>query len=127
MALDLLNQRKEEYKNAGVDYFQPWLVVLTDGQPTDETHKDVAPEIAELVNARKLSVFPIGGGGLDDLSQLAVISPRRKPMKLKGSKFKELFEWLSKSIASVSASIPGEKLPLDKDGIADWAEGWDEL
>ncbi|GAB4200655.1 MAG: hypothetical protein OHK0013_11900 [Sandaracinaceae bacterium] len=34
LALDTLERRKTEYRAAGVDYFQPWLVLMTDGQPT---------------------------------------------------------------------------------------------
>lgn len=120
LALDLLDRRKEEYQNAGVDYFQPWLVIITDGQPTDETHKTIAPDIAERVKNKKLTVFPIAVGELQDVSQLALVSPGRRPLKLKGTKFKEFFEWLSKSVARVSSSIPGETVPLDKDGIDDW-------
>lgn len=33
LALDLLEQRKQEYKDKGVDYFQPWLVLMSDGAP----------------------------------------------------------------------------------------------
>ncbi len=35
MAIKILNERKSEYKTAGVEYYQPWLVLMTDGQPTD--------------------------------------------------------------------------------------------
>jgi len=120
LALQLLDQRKTEYKSAGVDYYQPWLVVITDGQPTDDSHHRIANDIKIRVEAKKLSVFPIAVGELSDLTQLAVISPGRKPLKLKGTKFRELFQWLSKSVSRVSSSIPGEKVPLDKDGIDDW-------
>ena len=122
MALRLLDQRKEEYKTAGVDYYQPWLVVITDGQPTDDTHRRVASDIADRVKSKKLSVFPIAVGDVGDLSQLALISPARPPIRLKGTKFRELFEWLSKSVARVSSSIPGESVPLDKKGIDAWGE-----
>jgi uncharacterized protein YegL len=121
LALQLLEQRKGEYKNAGVDYYQPWLVVITDGQPTDDTHRQIAPEIRKLVEAKKLTIFPIAVGDLQDVSQLAVISPGRQPLKLRGAKFRELFQWLSRSVARVSSSIPGENVPLDKDGLEDWA------
>ena len=32
-ALELLNARKEGYKEQGIKYYQPWLVVITDGAP----------------------------------------------------------------------------------------------
>lgn len=122
LALDLLDQRKKEYNNAGVDYFQPWMVIITDGQPTDQTHLEIREEIEKRVNGRKLTVFPIAVGDLKDYSQLALLSPKRKPLKLQGAKFRELFEWLSKSVAQVSVSLPGESTPIDLDGLQDWAE-----
>ena len=32
-ALKLLETRKKEYVDAGVDYYQPWMVIMSDGQP----------------------------------------------------------------------------------------------
>jgi uncharacterized protein YegL len=121
LALNLLDQRKTEYQQAGVDYYQPWLVVITDGKPTDDTHRKLAPEMERRVKEKKITVFPIAVGGVEDLSELAQISPGRKPLRLQGAKFRELFQWLSKSVARVSSSIPGEHVPLDKDGLDDWA------
>jgi uncharacterized protein YegL len=122
LALDLLDRRKQEYQHAGVDYFQPWLVVITDGEPTDQTHHELVADITKRVQGKKLSVFPIAVGDVADLSQLALISPARPPIRLKGTKFREFFEWLSKSVARVSSSIPGEVVPLDKKGIDAWGE-----
>ncbi len=117
-AIDLLERRKAEYKAAGVEYHQPWLVLMTDGQPTD----DVAPAAArtsKLAAARKLSVFPVGVGDAADMAALAAFSPRRAPLRLKGLRFEKFFEWLSRSVSAVSRSIPGQSVPLDPD-----LDGW---
>jgi len=34
LALDILEERKKEYSDKGVDYYQPWMVLMTDGYPT---------------------------------------------------------------------------------------------
>jgi uncharacterized protein YegL len=34
--LELLKQRKEIYKENSLDYFRPWMFLITDGYPTDE-------------------------------------------------------------------------------------------
>ena len=95
LALSLLDKRKEEYKDAGVDHFQPWLVLMTDGQPTDDTHETISKEVSKRVKKKALSVFPIGIGKGADMEVLSMFSPTRAPLKLKGLRFNEFFEWLS--------------------------------
>lgn len=121
LALDLLERRKKEYSATGVDYYQPWMVLMTDGQPTDDIESSVH-RTCELIEKRKLTIFPIGIGQSADMSVLARFSPKRPPLRLKGLNFKEFFEWLSQSVSKVSQSTPGEKVNLDVDGIKGWAE-----
>mgnify|MGYP001563056648 CR=1 FL=1 len=120
-ALELLEARKRQYSNAGIDYFQPWLVLMTDGQPTDSID-DAVTRTTALVTNRKLTIFPIGIGAKADMSKLAEFSPNRSPLRLQGLKFKEFFEWLSRSVSRVSQSVPGQSVPLDEKGIKGWAQ-----
>lgn len=122
LALDTLDERKREYQQNGVDYYQPWLVLMTDGVPTDQAHEvaAAAKRTADLVNARKLSIFAIGIGSHADMDTLRRFSPTRQPLRLQGLKFKEFFEWLSKSVQIVSRSTPGQDIQLDLSGIQDW-------
>ncbi len=122
MALELLEKRKKEYQDAGVDYFQPWLVLMTDGKPTKNNYKDVAKEVSRLVEEKRLTVFPIGVGKGADMRVLKMFSPKREPLKLKELRFKEFFEWLSKSVSATSQSTPGETIKLDFEGIKGWSE-----
>ena len=121
LALDLLEARKEDYKRAGVDYYQPWMVVMTDGEPTDDI-STAAARIGSLVAGKKLTVFPIAIGADANLQVLAQLSPSRPPLRLKGLNFKEFFLWLSRSVSRVSQSTPGEVVPLDVQGISAWAQ-----
>ena len=34
-AIDLVHQRKDVYRQAGIAYYRPWIFVITDGSPTD--------------------------------------------------------------------------------------------
>lgn len=121
LALDTLDRRKATYSDVGVPYYQPWLVLMTDGGPTDNIDLAVK-RVIDLVEAKKLTVFPIGIGGGADMNTLARFSPNRPPLRLDGLKFKEFFEWLSKSVARVSRSTPGDTVKLDLEGLAGWAE-----
>lgn len=124
LALDSLEKRKQEYKDKGVDYYQPWLVLMTDGSPNGSS-SELATAIqrtVELVNDGKLTVFPIGIGKDADMKILQKFSPKRKPLRLQGLKFKEFFAWLSKSVSKTSQSTPGEKIDLDVEGLKGWGE-----
>ena len=124
LALDLLERRKQEYKDKGVDYYQPWLVLMTDGEPNgnDGELTRAINRTVEMVNRKKLTVFPIGIGSEADMSTLNKFSPKRPALKLQGLKFQEFFAWLSKSVSKTSQSTPGETVKLDLDGIKGWGE-----
>lgn len=124
MGLDLLEQRKGEYKEYGVDYYQPWLVLMTDGAPNGNSAElsRAINRTVDLVNQGKLTVFPIGIGSGADMKVLAQFSPKRAPLRLQGLKFREFFAWLSKSVSKTSQSIPGESVKLDVEGIKGWGE-----
>jgi uncharacterized protein YegL len=124
LALDCLDNRKKEYQNRGVDYFQPWLVLMTDGEPNGAANEleRAVQRTQDLVNSKKLAVFPIGIGGDADMGVLGMFSPNRSPLKLKGLNFKAFFQWLSQSVSRTSQSMPGEKITLDLEGIKGWGE-----
>jgi len=121
LALDLLEVRKEDYKRAGVDYFQPWMVIMTDGEPTDDISR-ASQRVRALCESKKLTVFPIAIGAAANLETLGMLSPGRPPLRLKALNFKEFFLWLSRSVSRASQSTPGEKVILDTAGIAAWGQ-----
>ena len=127
MALDCLERRKQEFKDAGVDYYQPWLVLITDGKANgDESEFNRAAErTTKLADENRLTIFPIGIGDKADKECLARFSPKRSPVLLKGMNFKGLFEWLSASVSRTSQSMPGDKISLPNP--RDWAEPWTTL
>lgn len=129
MGLDLLDDRKKAYRAAGVDYYQPILVVMSDGRPNGDWNvwTSVVQRIQELTAARKLTVIAVGIGRGADMEPLEQVSPGRAPVRLHQLQFREFFAWLSQSVASVSSSMPGEEPELDMDALRDLAaEPWPE-
>lgn len=116
-ALDALEDRKKTYKENGIAYYRPWVMLLTDGLPTDDI-TEAAERIRKAEERKAVSFFAVGieGADLDTLSKLSV----RQPLGLQGLAFEELFVWLSASQASVSASQPGDAVALP--APSGWAE-----
>jgi len=110
-ALALLRERKEIYKQNGLDYFRPWMFVITDGKPTDKGWEAVADQIKQEENRRGVIFYAVGVEKAD-MRVLSRFSEARQPLKLKGLAFGDLFMWLSKSLSVIAHSRPGEQAPL---------------
>jgi uncharacterized protein YegL len=117
-ALTLLDQRKQAYKSNGISYYRPWIFLITDGGPTD-AWKEAAKMVHDGEGARALSFFAVGveGANFEILEQIAV----RKPLRLKGLRFRDLFIWLSNSLSAVSRSKVHEEVSLQNPATP---EGW---
>lgn len=116
-ALTLLRERKEIYKQNSLDYFRPWIFLITDGQPTDDW-ESAAQQVRDEEHRKGVIFFGVGVE-VANMEILSQFSEQRSPLKLRGLAFGELFQWLSKSLSSVAHSKPGEQTPLPAVG---WAE-----
>lgn len=107
--LEMVKQRKSEYRANGISYYRPWIFLITDGSPTDEWQR-AAASIREGEASKAFAFFTIGikGANMSILKQLSV----REPLMLDGLRFRDLFSWLSSSLGSVSCSTPGTEVML---------------
>jgi len=114
-ALDILQARKASYKANAINYYRPWIFMITDGEPSDnEVVNRAAQRIRDEEARKKVAFFAVGveGVNMTRLSQIVV----RPPMKLTGLNFQEMFQWLSASMSGVSHSQLDEQVPLQKPG-----------
>ena len=110
--LHLLRQRKDLYKQAGIGYYRPWLILVSDGQPTDADWEMAAADAAWEESQNGVIVFPIAVDQADTAT-LGRFSGSRAPLRLMSiSQFGELFRWLSGSLSAVANSRPGEQVGL---------------
>lgn len=108
-AIDMVHGRKQVYRTNGIAYYRPWIFLITDGAPTDDW-QTAAQRVIQGETSKAFSFFAVGveGANFDILKQLS----KREPLRLKGLRFRDLFQWLSNSQQSVSRSTPGEEVPL---------------
>ena len=112
IALQMVEQAKQNLRAAGVSYTRPWMMVISDGEPTDpaDVWSAAVKECRAAEASRKVEVFCIGVEGAN-LARMAELSAK-PPQMLSGTKFRELFVWLSASLSAASRSRPGENIQL---------------
>lgn len=117
-ALQEVQQQKSVYDANGISSTRPWVILLSDGCPTDLNWEQSASACRKAEADKKVVIFPIGteGANFEALGQFS----NKSAKKLKGLNFTELFVWLSRSMATVSASVPGQKVRLP--AADEWAE-----
>ena len=109
-ALDMIEERKQEYKDNVGTYKQPWLVLMTDGYPYDyessmnelgkyhgDSIKSSSTRTSKLVKDEKLTIIPIALGDEANTDILKKFSPIDKPVKIKNLNFEDFFRFLSES------------------------------
>jgi uncharacterized protein YegL len=141
--LNLCQQRKQYYQSEGYDYYQPWLVIMTDGQPSatdsqwlyqanlsvhDQLIKQElmamnksCQELHQLINDKKLNLINIAIGNEADLNYLKSLHPDNRAFKMTAdTNFAKFFSWLGKSVKAKSNSQKGDAVktaPLAEAGL----------
>ena len=118
-ALDMIEHRKMQYREAGIPYYRPIVMLITDGKPEHDTQHDIdaiARRVKEAEQSKSLTFFAIGTESAD-MATLATLT-NLPPKTLRGTNFDELFKWLSNSIAAISNSQMGDDVTLPS------TDGW---
>jgi uncharacterized protein YegL len=101
-ALDLLLERLDHYRLRNIEFDRPWILLLTDGVPTDGWQA-AAIRLRAAQSARQLHFIAIGIGPDLDQDFLRRLSPSA-PVIFNGptsaEMFDNLFRWLSQSIGT---------------------------
>ncbi len=112
-ALDMIAERKAQYRSNGIAYYRPWVFLITDGEPQGELDH-IVEQAAQRIQAdeanKRVAFFTVGveNANITRLSKISV----RTPLKLKGLNFVEMFVWLSASMSAISHSQVDEQVAL---------------
>ena len=101
--LSLLDAQRQLYEKQGIAAYRPWMLLLTDGAPSDSA-SDIAAVSAQISRAHasgRLAFWVVGvpGASFDELSAFA---PDRRTFALNVGKLSELMLWLTESMTRVS-------------------------
>ena len=111
-ALDMVEERKSVYRDAGVAYYRPWIILITDGASTDseDAMRAASERVHQAEEAKRVAFFCVGveGALMSELNELAP----RGALPLDGLAFGEFFQWLSASMTSVSSSRVDDEINL---------------
>jgi len=118
-AVSMVRDRKQVYRDNGVNYYRPSIFLITDGAPTDANWAAAVSDAHAEEHDKGVTLYVIGVEGAN-FSILQQISPAgRPPLQLQGLKFREFFKWLSSSQVRVSQSNPGDQVALP--AVDGWA------
>ena len=57
-ALELLDIRRQYYRNNAIEHYKPIMLIMSDGEPTDD-YLPVAEEVYKMVSEKQLKIFPL--------------------------------------------------------------------
>ena len=126
-AIELVEERKTFYKANGEQYYRPFIVLFTDGAPTNSAEEIEAIDlkIQTMSDNKKFVFLPFGVEGADMqlLAKLAAqtaderLQNKAKAYKMKDvTKFSEVFAFVSASISGAMQQTTGAtvaQLPSD--------------
>lgn len=110
-ALDEIELRKKEYKDTHTPYYRPWLMVFTDGFPTD-VDQGVSDRLIYAQTHKKVTFYSCAIGDDCDVELLKNLHKDHITFKTDYESFQESFKWLSNSMSEIAASSPGAKVNI---------------
>lgn len=112
LGIQQIEERKQFYKDEGVDYYRPFLVLITDGAPTDlkssARWQEVKAKVQDGARDRKFIPLFFGTGNANFGKLKDLVGEAGTVAGIDGARFEEFFQWLSKSVSGLKDSKPGE-------------------
>lgn len=110
-AIDLITTKKNSYRQEGRAQYRPWVFMITDGGPTDDVTGATA-RVYQGDSSKSFLFFAVGCCAADMQTLKNIAPTSTPPVYLQGVNFKDMFQWLSDSLAKVSSSKVGQQTAL---------------
>jgi uncharacterized protein YegL len=118
-AIRKVEERKNFYKKYGINYYRPFIILMTDGEPDGDQDLQKLKDAIKLgTEEKRFTFWAIGSEGFNEQKLRSICPDTSPPKKLAGVKYSEFFQWLSASLTMVSKSSQDQKITLPK--TSDW-------
>ena len=123
-AIDIVDKRKQFYRQHGISYKRPWIIPITDGMPTNSDNEisRIADTVHSGMSDNSFHFFAIGvkvnKSAMRTLNRIS--SPLVPAAQLDGIRFSDFFQWLSNSMDKISHSREGDTVDLE---VPKWMSG----
>lgn len=107
-AIRMVDERSRFYRRSGSEPYKPWIILVSDGEPLDNINV-VAQEVKAMQDEGKLRFLALGVG---DCKMASLTKITDVVFRMDDTDFSTFFNWVGKSMRSVSTTAPGEKAPL---------------
>ncbi len=108
MGLDEIHKRMDTYRSYGKSSYRPWLIIMSDGKASDDISKASRILLRE-VNERKVKVGTIDMSNGKNENDLRLFTQDGNVQSIDILHIDHFFTWLSRSVAEMSTSVPGEE------------------
>ena len=112
LALNEVEARKSQYKDLNMNWYRPWIFMITDGKPNDDDNG----EFEKLLKSQKdkhCIFYPVAIGDSTDKKLLGTLREDHKVLTASKNNFAGVFKWMSNSVVSASNSRTGEDVDLE--------------
>lgn len=124
LGLEKIQEEKSFLRGNGVNLYRPWLVLITDGYPTDMQENDekwqaTRNAIGKAESEKHCLCWAFGTKSAK-FKALKDLFPEKRVLRLEEGSFKDIFLFLSTSLSIITSSKPGDKIltaPLENHGL----------
>ena len=107
-ALEIVHQRCHEYHQMGIECFKPFVMMITDGLPTDDV-SGVKALIDDRENAGSYGHLRFHAFGVEGADTDMLYTITNRVMAVKNNNFSSAFNWASKTMHTISHSRVSDK------------------
>ncbi len=113
-ALEAVHTQVKKYHEIGIECYKPFVLMVTDGYPTDINTQSEIDGLAQLISDRenkgsygrlRFYAFGVKGADLDFMCQLT-----NRVVAVRDNSFDNIFNWASKSMQIISHSRTDENV-----------------